>query len=78
MLGPAFDSTNCGENENGSCFCVVHVGAHAVLETARAMFLSDESDVLVDSVEVDENPFDNTASSLSRGQTNVLINVTVD
>jgi len=36
------------------------------LETAQAMFLSDESDVLVDSVEVDENTFDNIASSLSR------------
>jgi len=66
LLGTAFDSTNSGENENGSSFCVAHVGAHAVLETAQAMFLSDESDALVDSVEVDENTFDNTASSLSR------------
>jgi len=30
------------------------------------MFLSDESDALMDSVEVDENTLDNTASSLSR------------
>jgi len=66
LLGPAFDSTNPDENENGSSFCVAHVGAHAVLETAQALFLSDESDALVDSVEVDENTFDNTASSLSR------------
>jgi len=76
LLGPAFDSTNSGENENGSSFCVAHIGAHAALETAQAMFLSDESDVLVDSVEVDENTFDNTASSLSREE--ILINVTVD
>jgi len=66
LLGPAFDSTNSGENENGSSFCVAHIGAHAVLESAQAMFLSDESDALVDSVEVDENTFDNTVSSLSR------------